>query len=206
MEVTLLHGWIKKKAPLQLTELHSWRAEWSRVSAYWWYSASENTALWFFHLTKLRLCSNVSLRIQRDEGTNVGPQEAAPILWEEGGGCSCWAWSVRVCAQIHLTWIIYIAALKQRAKDWEMPPIWVPSRQQSNPFRPVFCRGHFSVPRIVLSMEKAYQGNFAEPPAHPLNSTQQIAIKDALAALLWPVKRHKPIWGPFTWENLVFHG
>lgn len=69
---------------------------------------------------------------------------------------------------------------------------WVPSRQQSNPFQPVFCRGHSSVPWIVLSMEKAYQGNFAEPPVRPPNRTQQTAIKDFLGVPPWPITE---MWG-----------
>lgn len=126
--------------------------------------------------------------------------DAAQSQWGKGEKrAAISAWSVCVCMQIQRTQMIHKAALKQRVKEPEMLLSWVPSRQQSNPFQPVFCRGHSSVPWIVLSMEKAYQGNFAEPPVRPPNRTQQTAIKDFLGAPPWPITE---MWGPDALRTL----
>lgn len=54
-------------------------------------------------------------------------------------------------------------------------------------------KGHTSIPWIQISMEKAYQSNFAQPSSHPPNQTglKQAMLKDISPPL------------PMTYEMVV---
>ncbi len=51
-------------------------------------------------------------------------------------------------------------------------------------------KGHTSIPWIQISMEKAYQSNFAQLSSHPPDRTgmKQTMLKAILPPFLWPMK------------------
>lgn len=90
------------------------------------------------------------------------------------------------------SWYLYSSCLEKREKNVsQLCPIT--GNNQICILVSLF-KGHTSIPWIQISMEKAYQSNFAQPSSYPPNQTgmKQTMLKAISPPSLWPMREW---WG-----------